>query len=172
MAKNGNNGSSNVANLFMFAVGVGLLVIVLRKYQVREPNQLIIEPAYPMQFNGKVLNELENTGASNYHVMARREKAVNTVAKMILEISSLPIDAFTVRTDLDRLSRVKRHTSCPEDYIFDMMNTLIFDTQYGDPMKGGLSVRQYDAIAFSAAKGYLVLEGLPARSYVTLDDVC
>lgn len=156
----------------MLAIGVGLVVFVAKRIQVREPNQLIIEPAFPMMFNGKVLNEMENVGSENYHVMARREKAVNAVAKMVLEISKLPVDAFTVRNDLDRLSRVKRHVNCPEDYIFDMMNTLVFDTQYGDPMKGGLSVRQYDAIAFSAAKGYLVLEGLAPRSFVTLDDVC
>jgi hypothetical protein len=155
----------------MFAVGVGLFIVVLKKYQVREPN-VIANPEFPLMFEGKIINEGERYGPEHFEVQKRREKAVNTVGRIVLEISSLPVDSFTVRSDLDRLSRAKMHVSCPSDYIYDMMQTLIFSSEYGDPLKGGLSTRQYDGIAFSAAKAYLVLEGLPSRSFVDLSDIC
>lgn len=159
------------ANLFMFAVGVGILVVILKKYQVREP-VVVGEPNFPLMFEGKIINEGERPGPENFHIQQRREQAINTVRRIVLEISSLPVDSFTVSNELDSLSRAKLHVECAADYIYDMMQTLIFNTDYGDPMKGGLSQRQYDGVAFSAAKAYLVLNGLPARSFVDLSDIC
>ena len=168
--------SSTVSNFMMLVVGTGLAIAVYILYKKNYKGDFNpqLPDLFPGVYGGSTINELETkVGESeNFHIKEARNRAVNTIRRRIAEIADVPTDSFKVVSDIDMLSKFKDHLSCPGGVIYDTVQTLMYDPDIGDPLRGIGSVIKYEEHALIGAKAYILWSGLGASSNIDLTDVC
>ena len=172
--------SDNLSNFVMVAVGVGLIagIYIVYKRNVThdfDPTvKITLGDLFPGNLKGSTINELETKPGSkeNTHILGARDRAINTIRRRVGEIADVPTDSFKVYTDLDQMSKLKDHTDCPAGVIYDTVQIMIHNPDIGDPLRGVGSVMEYEALALTGAKAYVLWSGIGAEAFVDLSDVC
>lgn len=168
--------SDTVSNFVMLVVGTGLAVgvYILYKKNYKRDFDPTLPDLFPGPYGGTTVNELESkVGESeNFHIKEARNRAINTIRRRIAEIADVPTDSFKVAYDIDMASRFKDPLSCPGALIYDTVQTMMYDPDIGDPLRGISSVIKYEEQALIGAKAYILWSGLGASSNIDLTDVC